>query len=155
MALFRAAKIFTCTTLVLYCPNAGNIFSEKKKSLNDCLSQKWEAIKSCKLTRGKRSRGSRPPQDDGGDDYDGDDDDGDVLMMTYGLVDLPEGHLPPTCHLSLCSSLLQSNLLLVDAMQDTVTALWIIPMQSNGPRFTSTISQQFRFIKCSLLIYMA
>ena len=30
MALFRAAKIFTCTTLVLYCPNAGNIFSEKK-----------------------------------------------------------------------------------------------------------------------------
>ena len=30
MALFRAAKIFICTTLVLYCPNAGNIFSEKK-----------------------------------------------------------------------------------------------------------------------------
>ena len=40
MALFRAAKIFICTTLVLYCPNAGNIFSEKKRLLFKAFDNK-------------------------------------------------------------------------------------------------------------------
>ena len=44
MALFRAAKIFICTTLVLYCPNAGNIFSEKKDHFSSLVLKRTKSL---------------------------------------------------------------------------------------------------------------